>query len=187
MTRSASVVTAGSDETANAPVRARLEAFGDGDRSTIMVTVSGAWSETDVADFLQSVEIPIRLATTRPNGSLWMVALWYRYRDGTFGCATSANADVVEYLRDDPGVAFDVSTNRPPYRGVRGNGRATLSADGAKATLRDLVERYLGGTDSPLAERLLDEDREEVRIQISPRTLYSWDYTERMAESADAE
>jgi nitroimidazol reductase NimA-like FMN-containing flavoprotein (pyridoxamine 5'-phosphate oxidase superfamily) len=150
-----------------------------------MVTVTGTWTESEVAEFLQSVEIPIRLATTRLDGSLWMVTLWYRYRDGVFECATSANADVVEYLRNDPAVAFDVSTNQPPYRGVRGNGRATISTDSAEATLRDLIDRYLGGTDSPLAQRLLDDTREEVRIEIDPRTLHSWDYTDRMVESAN--
>jgi hypothetical protein len=87
---------------------------------------------------------------------------------------------VVGFLRNDPEVAFDVSTNRVPYRGIRGNGTATVSADGGKAVLRDLLERYLGGTDSELAEWLLDDDREEVRVRIDPRRIYSWDYSDRM-------
>lgn len=150
-----------------------------------MVEYRGAWTASAVEEFLQDVAIPIRLATRRPDGSPWMVTLWYRYEDEAFECATSANADVVRYLRDDPEVAFDVSTNRPPYRGVRGNGRATIADDGDKAVLRDLIERYLGGTDSPLAERLLDDARDEVRIRVRPRSIYSWDYTERMAEAVE--
>ncbi|NHN47136.1 pyridoxamine 5'-phosphate oxidase family protein [Halostella sp. JP-L12] len=150
-----------------------------------MTDFRGAWTEGEVEAFLQEVTIPIRIAAHRPDESLWMVALWYRYRDGAFECATGATADVVRYLRNDSGVAFEVSTNDVPYRGVRGNGTAALSPDEGKAVLRDLVERYLGGTDSELGEWLLGDDREEVRIRIEPREVYSWDYSERMGETGD--
>ena len=145
-----------------------------------MATIAGAWDADRVEDFLDEVRIPIRLATQRGDGSIWIVTLWYRYREGSFECATWANADVVRFLRNDSEVAFDVSTNAPPYRGVRGNGTAALSRDEGKATLRALIERYLGGTDSSLARWLLSDAREEVRIRIQPHELYSWDYTDRM-------
>lgn len=145
-----------------------------------MVEISGAWSEAEVETFLHESTIPIRLCTHRPDESLWTVTLWYRYRNGSFECATWANAHVVRYLRNDSEVAFDVSTNDPPYRGVRGNGSAALSVDEDKAVLRDLVERYLGGTDSSLGEWLLDDARAEVRIRVQPRVIHSWDYTDRM-------
>ena len=147
-----------------------------------MTDYRGAWSDEEVAAFLNETTVPVRLATHRPDGSLWLVALWYRYRDGALECATGANADVVRFLRKDPAVAFDVSTNQVPYRGVRGNGTATVSPDDGKATLRALVERYLGGTDSSLADWLLRDDREEVRIRVDPQAVYSWDYTDRMRD-----
>ena len=148
-----------------------------------MTAFRGVWTEAEAGEFLRETTVPIRLATHRPDGSLWLVALWYRYREGSFECATWANADVVRYLENDAGVAFDVSTNHPPYRGVRGNGTASLSDDDGKAVLRDLIERYLGGTDSPLAAWLLDDDREEVCIRVEPAAVHSWDYTERMRAS----
>lgn len=150
-----------------------------------MTEFRGAWSADEVEAFLRRTTVPIRIATHRPDESLWLVALWYRYRDGSFECATWANADVVRYLRNDAGVAFEVSTNDPPYRGVRGNGTASLAPDEGKAVLRDLVERYLGGTDSDLAEWLLNDDREEVRIRVQPREVYSWDYSERMGDTTE--
>lgn len=150
-----------------------------------MTEFRGAWTDEEVEAFLQRTTVPIRVSTHRPDETLWIVALWYRYRDGSFECATGADADVVRYLRNDAGVAFEVSTNDPPYRGVRGNGSASLAPDEDKAVLRDLVERYLGGTDSPLAESLLSDDREEVRIRIRPEVIYSWDYSDRMAETGD--
>ncbi|WP_222916597.1 pyridoxamine 5'-phosphate oxidase family protein [Natrinema sp. SYSU A 869] len=148
-----------------------------------MTDFRGAWTGDDVEAFLQETTVPIRIATRRPDGSLWLVTLWYRYRDGALECATRANADVVRFLRNDPEIAFDISTNDIPYRGIRGNGTVEIEPDG-RPVLRDLVERYLGGTDSSLAEWLLDEDREEVGIRIEPREIYSWDYSERMGEGA---
>lgn len=97
-----------------------------------------------------------------------MVALWYRYRDGSFECATWANADIVHFLWNDSEIAFEISPNEPPYRGVRGNGTTSMSPDRDKAVLRDLMERYLGGTESSLAKWLLADEREEIRIRIQP-------------------
>ncbi|MFB6095810.1 MAG: pyridoxamine 5'-phosphate oxidase family protein [Haloferacaceae archaeon] len=145
-----------------------------------MVELAGAWSEGQLETFLETSTIPIRIATQRGDGSLWLVTLWYRYRDGAFDCATWANADVVRFLRNDSEVAFEVSTNSPPYRGVRGNGTAAMSRDGGKETLRALMERYLGGTDSSLGRWLLDDAREEIHIRIHPDELYTWDYSDRM-------
>ncbi|USZ67983.1 pyridoxamine 5'-phosphate oxidase family protein [Halorussus salilacus] len=152
-----------------------------------MTEFRGAWTETEAESFLTEQTIPIRLACHRPDESLWMVALWYRYRDGTFECATWAKADLVGYLRNDSQVAFEVSANHPPYRGVRGNGSASLSEDEGKEVLRSLIERYLGDTDSELARWLLSPEREEVRIRVHPQRAYSWDYSERMRDVAEAD
>jgi nitroimidazol reductase NimA-like FMN-containing flavoprotein (pyridoxamine 5'-phosphate oxidase superfamily) len=149
------------------------------------VTYTGEWDRAGATAFLADATIPIRLACRTPAGGLWMLSLWYRFDADAerLVCATSAGADVVEYLRADGGVAFEVSTNDPPYRGVRGSGRATITPDEGKAALRDLLDRYLGGTDSSLAERLLDPDRDEVTIRIDLRRCYSWDFTERMRDA----
>ncbi|WP_254271880.1 pyridoxamine 5'-phosphate oxidase family protein [Haloarcula marina] len=145
-----------------------------------MVNVTGAWSEDDVARFFETTAVPLRLGCRRPGGDPWMLSLWYRYVDGTLQCATAADADVVSYLDHDDAVSFEVSTNEPPYRGVRGNGRATVVPDEEKTVLRALVERYLDGVDTPLAKRLLAPDRREVQITITPDRLHSWDYSDRM-------
>jgi len=146
-----------------------------------MPTWTGAWSEAEAESYLRERAIPIRLGCRTPAGGLWMLSLWYQYRDGAFHCATGADADVVRYLDADPGVSFEVSDNDPPYKGVRGAGTATIE-DGGKDQLEALLVRYLGGTDNDLADRLLDADREEVRIRIDPSKLYTWDFTERMAD-----
>lgn len=151
--------------------------------------VRGSRSRDDITAFLETQTIPVRLGCQTPSGHLWMVSLWYRYRpeetdedgdDWRLECATSASADVVAYLRENPDVAFEISTNDPPYAGVRGRGTASIEPDPEKEVLRDLLERYLGGTDSELARGLLREDREEVMITIDPAVVYGWDFSERM-------
>lgn len=88
-----------------------------------MVEVRGPWSSAEVESFLAETTIPLRLACRAPSGDPWMLSLWYRYDGGAFRCATKADADVVGLLDADDRVAFEVSTNDPPYRGVRGRGR----------------------------------------------------------------
>lgn len=154
-----------------------------------MYPLRGAWGHDEAAAFLADTRVPVRLACHTPAGGLWLLALWYEYDPdaGRLACATAASADVVRYLRADDAVAFEVSTNRPPYRGVRGQGVATVDPDGGKALLRRLLERYLGGTDSELARSLLAPDRDEVRIEVDVTKAYSWDFTDRMPATVDEE
>ena len=152
-----------------------------------MDRLAGAWNEAETEAFLGSATVPLRLSCHANGESLWMLSLWFLYRDDAFWCATSANADIVDYLADDDHVAFEISTNDPPYKGVRGNGAATVEADPEKALLRELLARYLGGTDSDLADRLLSPERDEVRIRIDPNRLYTWDFSDRMPEASPNE
>ena len=147
-----------------------------------MPTWTGAWPKAEAESYLLESAIPIRLACRTPSGGLWMLSLWYRYDDGAFHCATGADAQIVRYLEANREVAFEVSANEPPYRGVRGAGTASVEADEDKTLLEELLIRYLGGTESQLATQLLDADRKEVRIRIEPSKLYTWDFSERMAD-----
>ncbi|ELZ65106.1 pyridoxamine 5'-phosphate oxidase [Haloferax sp. Atlit-10N] len=146
---------------------------------------TGPWSRDRVDDFLADATVPIRLSCRTPTDDLWMLSLWYEWdAEATeLRCATAADADVVRFLRAHDDVAFEISTNDPPYRGVRGRGTATVEPDAEKTVLRRLIVRYLGGTDSELAERLLSPERDEVMIRIRPERVHTWDYAARMRSS----
>lgn len=146
--------------------------------------VSGPWNRDRVDEFLSTTRVPVRIGCRTPADAPWIVSLWYSW-DGVIHCATSADAALVDFLAHDDHVSFEVSTNDAPYKGVRGRGRATVTDDDEKAMLRSLLTRYLGGTDSDLADRLLQPDREEVHIKIAPRRLHTWDYTGRMPTGLD--
>jgi len=145
-----------------------------------MVEVTGTWGLDEVENFLKEQTVPIRVGYPISEKKTWMISLWYQYESGELHCATQTEAKVVKNLRESGHCSFEVSTNRPPYKGVRGNGEVRLEEDDDKKTLRALIERYLGNTDSDLAKKLLADDREETRIRILPETVYSWDFTGRM-------
>lgn len=67
-----------------------------------------------------------------------------------------------------------------PYRGVRGQARATIDPKRGEAVLTDLIRRYLGNHETPFARWLLSRSRDEVALRIQPTRLASWDFTERM-------
>ncbi|ADE02504.1 hypothetical protein [Haloferax volcanii] len=146
---------------------------------------TGPWSRARVDGFLADATVPVRLSCRTPADDLWMLSLWYEWdpEASELRCATSADADVVRFLRARDDVAFEISTNDPPYRGVRGRGTATVEPDAEKAVLRRLITRYLGDTDSELAKRLLSPERDEVVIRIRPERVHTWDYAARMRSS----
>lgn len=141
---------------------------------------SGPWQAPEVEAFLASATIPVRLAS---NGRTYPLvqSLWFRYDAGALWCCTRADSVLVRRLTRDRHCAFEVSADLPPYRGVRGRGKATVLTEGAGTTLPALLERYLGGTDSPLATWLLSRLDEEVVIRIDDLVVTSWDYSARMA------
>ena len=145
---------------------------------------TGPWDRDRVDEFLDGARIPVRIGCRTPRDAPWIVSLWFSW-DGAINCATSASADLAAFLEHDNHVSFEVSTNDPPYKGVRGRGRANVSPDADKELLRSLLERYLGGTDNSTGDRLLRSEREEIRVRIEPERLHSWDYSGRMGSEED--
>lgn len=148
------------------------------------VRISGPWSKEKVREHLERTVIPIRLGCTASSGNPLVLSLWFVYRDGALWCATQPDAAVTKHLRKNPRCAFEVARDEPPYRGVRGRGTATIVPDEGANVLRQLLERYQGGTDTPLARWLLSRAEHEVAIRIQPERLTTWDFTERMQSAS---
>lgn len=135
------------------------------------------------AHFLCENVIPLRLSCITASGWPIVLSLWYLYHDGRLYCATQETARVVQNLRRDSRCAFEIAADQPPYCGVRGQGIATIAPDKGVEILEQLLVRYLGNTNNPLAERLLANSENEVAIIIEPKTLFTWDYSARMVDS----
>jgi hypothetical protein len=138
-------------------------------------------SETE--HYLSEIRIPLRLSCLTVSGWPSVLSLWYLYREGNLYCATQETAKVVSYLRHDPRCAFEIAADQPPYCGVRGQGMAVLDVRLGSEILQQLLTRYLGSTDSPLAQRLLAQSQLEVAIIIQPIKVFTWNYASRMKDT----
>lgn len=135
---------------------------------------------TELEQSLAQSLVPLRLACLDRDGSPHVLSLWYLWDEGGIWCATAPNAWVVERLRADPRCGFEIAGDLPPYRGIRGTGRAELIPDRGEAVLGTLVDRYLGGREGKFARWLLERSRDEMAIRITPARTSTWDYTRRM-------
>ena len=140
----------------------------------------GPWTGAEVGAFLASARIPIRLAVNGASGHPVLASLWYLPQGDTLWCATQRSARIARALARDPRCAFEVAPETLPYRGVRGQALASLHDDRGEEILRQLIERYLGDTSSRFAGWLLSRARSETAIALAPRSLFSWDYRDRM-------
>lgn len=140
----------------------------------------GAWKGSDIERFLKETRIPLRLSFDSGAGVL-IVPVWFEYRAERLWSCSPQESLLVKALTARPEVAFDVSTNDVPYRGVRGRGRARCSIAKDDTQMQNLLTRYVAGTENELAQWLLQRPEDEAIIQVEATWLTSWDFTKRMA------
>jgi len=146
-----------------------------------IIRAGSAWPAARIAGFLEQTVIPVRLGCLSSNGSPLICSLWYLFDGDAIWCATQESARIVTWLERDARCGFEVAPEQPPYRGVRGQGRATLSAADGPVVLEKLVDRYLGTRDTGFARWLLARSDREVAVRIDADWTTSWDFDERMS------
>ena len=144
-----------------------------------MICRSGPWGVEAIERHLRDMVIPVRIATMGASGPL-VQSLWFVYADDALWCATQADAVIVRRLVADPRCGFEVAPDEPPYRGGRGNGRATIVPEAAGEILPTLIARYLGPTPTGLGEGLMSRIDSEVAVRIDDLAVSSWDFSARM-------
>ena len=110
--------------------------------SGLRVGARSAWAEAAIEDFLRDYRAPLRVAGQGAGGFPLLCSLWSRYEAGVLWCASQRDAAIVRCLEHDPRCAFELAPNEPPYRGVRGRGRAAIHPDAGPRVLGELLERY---------------------------------------------
>lgn len=145
--------------------------------------IRGSWSAEQVSTFLGQAQVPVRLACAGPDGYPRVVSLWYRWQSQTLQCVTHRDSTLAQLLHGSARAGFEVATNEPPYYGARGFGDCQLQPLGDSDALHSLISRYLGDCDSRLARWLLSRADEELLITLQPRSIFSWDYRERMKDA----
>ena len=149
---------------------------------TLPVINSSVFSEQQIAEFLAAATIPVRLACNDEKGFPLVASHWFAYHDGLLYCAIHKASRFAKLLSRDPRCGFEIAGDSPPYRGVRGQGNAELISKQGEAQLKELLNRYLGGTQSALAQWLLSRGADELAVCITPTWVTSWDFTERMGK-----
>ena len=133
----------------------------------------------EIAAFLSQVSVPMRLSFASSNGLL-VVPLWFHYSSPRLLACSPRESVVVRSLQERPEVAFDISTNDVPYKGVRGRGLASCLAEEGAAVLDAVLARYVDDESHSLSRWLRARVEREVAIAIAPSWLTSWDFSERM-------
>lgn len=133
--------------------------------------------------FLTESKIPLRLSCTTESGWPVVLSLWFLYQENKIYCATQETARVVRYLEHDPRCALEIAGDQMPYCGLRGQARAAIDRVQGPEILEKLLDRYLGGTGSPLAQKLLAKSETEAALILEPVNLFTWDFTPRMKRS----
>ena len=146
-----------------------------------VIRSTSTWDAPGIEQFLLNAKIPVRLSCLSRNGAPLICSVWYLYDDGAIWCATPRSAQLAKLLQADQRCGFEVAGDAAPYRGVRGQGRASLSGDAGPALLLRLIDRYLQRRDSAFAQWLIARRDQEVAIRIEAQWLTSWDYSARMS------
>lgn len=136
----------------------------------------------DYESYLETTRIPLRLACSTESGWPMSVSLWFKHQNGELFCATQKSARVVSYLENDPRCAYEISSDLPPYCGVRGQAIARINEEIGGEILKGLLMRYLGSTDNVLGRTLLSKSNQEVAIILKPINFYIWDFSDRMQD-----
>lgn len=147
-----------------------------------MDIIGGPWAADVIEQYLHTAVLPVRLASIAADGSPVVLSLWYLYEEGSIWCATQRTSRIVARLEREPRCGFEIAADSIPYRGVRGRARATIDVHRGATLLPRLLNRYLGGTDSPLASWLLARTEHEVAIRLDRMRVSTWDFTGRMTK-----
>ncbi len=144
-----------------------------------ILEAKGPWNSDQITTFLRDTTIPIRVSSMGSAGPI-VQSLWFIYSDNALWCATQATSVLAKRLAADNRIGFEVAADTPPYRGVRGTGRATLHPELAEKVLRQLIARYQGDSESDLSRWLLSRLDKEVAVRIDALSLATWDFSGRM-------
>jgi nitroimidazol reductase NimA-like FMN-containing flavoprotein (pyridoxamine 5'-phosphate oxidase superfamily) len=134
----------------------------------------------EIDKFIPDSKIPIRIGFIKGNCTPAVVSLWYVCKDAKIYCATQKTAKIVSHLQKNPICGFEIAADKPPYKGIRGEGTVQILNETGAYVLDLLMEKYLKGKESTLSKLLRDNSKTEVAIEITPKKVFHYDYSKRM-------
>ena len=134
----------------------------------------------EINKFIPDLKIPIRVSFIKSNDVPAVISLWYVCKYGKIYCAVQQTAKIVSYLQKNPVCGFEIAADKPPYKGIRGEGTVRILNETGAYVLDFLMEKYLGEKESTLSKFLRNNSKTEVTIEITPQKISNYDYSERM-------
>ena len=118
------------------------------------------------------------IASENPDGSIHMVAVWYRFDGTNIFVATSSRTRKARNLQSRPGVSIMIDARDPAAScGVTIAGTAQiLSGDSARKCNLEIHHKYL--SEAALADPRVGPvfaSWDDVTIQITPTSVIAWD------------
>ena len=137
----------------------------------------------EIDQFIQDSKIPIRIAFMKSTDLPAVISLWYVCNNGKIYCATQKTAKIVSYLKKNPVCGFEIAADKPPYKGIRGEGIVRILNETGVYVLDLLMEKYLGEKESTLSKLLRNNSKTEVAIEITPQKIFNYNYSKRMKDA----
>lgn len=141
-----------------------------------------AWNQKQLKEFLVSSKIPMRVSVLDGDYPL-VCSVWFEYLDGKLVIVSHRESKLAKVLVSQRKCGFEIASNNPPYRGVRGKADVLYELGNSEGTLRRIIRRYLGETNQGLALWLLSRVKHEMKFTLHPKWVTSWDYGERMEQA----
>ena len=130
----------------------------------------------EIDKFIPDPQIPIRVCFIKSDRIPAVVSLWYVCNDGKIYCAVQKTAKIVAYIQKNSVCGFEIAADKPPYKGIRGEGSARILRNTGAYVLDLLIEKYLGEKESTLSKFLRDNSKTEVAIEITSRKISHYDF-----------
>jgi len=143
-------------------------------------------TEVEVNSFLES-KLNLQLATIDEEGYPIIQPIWFLYdkESNKIYVATQKITKKAQNIYRNPDkLYFSIDDGNLPYKGVKGRGAARISEDidWNIPIVEKLNIKYLGTTDHPLANMILENTRKGIQIviEITPKFFSAWDFGKSM-------
>lgn len=127
---------------------------------------------TDILALLEAAS-PAVLALHRADGTILTSPVWFRTLDEWIEVVIAEGDAKLERLRADPRCVFMAFETAPPFRGLRIEAAATLTANGVREARLAIATRYLGADDGRRYVEQRTKPGVVVRLPLS--AARSWD------------
>jgi nitroimidazol reductase NimA-like FMN-containing flavoprotein (pyridoxamine 5'-phosphate oxidase superfamily) len=135
---------------------------------------------SEIEKFLGSGTPLLRLATVDESGQPMIHPVWFYFENDRLYVWTGKDSRKARNAASNNRVYFSIDTDKEPYKGVKGKGRASAVADPNRALEigKKIVVKYLGSLENEYAREMLEgEEGATYAIEIVPEYYTVWDYS----------